>query len=317
MKRLIALLLVLGLSLSLTACITINVTPSGGSSSQYEDNSQPADKNSQQGTVTPSQTSDPQPTYNPETMETDYALYSQWAKLVGWWNDSDGHFLSPDMADSHSAVISYGMWDTEYCVEGRVVYMYQNGDSIITAYVQADGTQEIFTIDYSQLETSAIITVSIGDRTTVYSYAGDIQNEAYQSYLDGNSSSGQSTPQGIDPQAGEKWKELKGYWNAQEGYYIIPDYNSDSGRLFIQQGIWDTDFYRLGNVTYMYQDGIDTIVAGVDFDGVQETVTIEYKNHKSNSTIQARIGDDRWRLYKFSGTWSQLAYDVYLSEFKN
>ena len=129
MKRLILFAFTVVLALSMTACITINVTPQGDSSSQPVENTQPTNS-SEENSSLPQTNSDtdkqdesqpsatPQPT--PEIKEKDFAMYDQWAEIVCWWNAAEGRFALTDMADSHTAVFAYGMWDTEFYKEGTI-----------------------------------------------------------------------------------------------------------------------------------------------------------------------------------------------------
>ncbi len=218
MKRFITLLAVLVLSLSLTACITINVTPQEESSSQPVENSQVENKNDEsvpvqdlpdsqpvsqpesqpesqsQETVkptptptakpTPTPTPTPTPAATPQVMETDYAMYDVWAQVVCWWNAAEGRFALPDMADSHTAIFAYGMWDTEFYKEGIVKYMYQDGEYNITAFVDFDGVEETVIIDYSGKERDGKIQISINGEQMQYMFSGYTKDIAYMTYLD-------------------------------------------------------------------------------------------------------------------------------------
>lgn len=201
MKRIITILTAAILCMSLVGCITINVTPQGDSSSQPAENKQPADKNeesepmqdipdSQQTESLPEETSDTESEITEssqpitEIKETDYAMYDIWAQVVGWWNAAEGHFALPDMADSHTAVFCFGMWDTEFYKEGTVKYMYQDGADNITAFVDVDGEEITVIIDYSGKERDGKIQMSIDGEWRQYMFSGYTQQIAYDTYLD-------------------------------------------------------------------------------------------------------------------------------------
>ncbi|MBR4035465.1 MAG: hypothetical protein IKJ05_01885, partial [Oscillospiraceae bacterium] len=181
------------LALSMTACITINVTPQGDSSSQPVENTQPTNS-SEENSSLPQTNSDtdkqdesqpsatPQPT--PEIKETDFAMYDQWAEIVCWWNAAEGRFALTDMADSHTAVFAYGMWDTEFYKEGIVTYMYNDGEQTIVAQVDFDGETETVTIDYSGKERDGKIQIGINGEWMQYMFSGYTRDIAYQTYLD-------------------------------------------------------------------------------------------------------------------------------------
>ena len=193
MKRLILYAFTVVLALSMTACITINVTPQGDSSSQPVENTQPTNS-SEENSSLPQTNSDtdkqgesqqsatPQPT--PETKETDFAMYDQWAEIVCWWNAAEGRFALTDMADSHTAVFAYGMWDTEFYKEGIVTYMYNDGEQTIVAQVDFDGETETVTIDYSGKERDGKIQIGINGEWMQYMFSGYTRDIAYQTYLD-------------------------------------------------------------------------------------------------------------------------------------
>ena len=193
MKRLILFAFTVVLALSMTACITINVTPQGGSSSQPVENTQPTNS-SEENSSLPQTNSDtdkqdesqpsatPQPT--PEIKETDFAMYDQWAEIVCWWNAAEGRFALTDMADSHTAVFAYGMWDTEFYKEGIVTYMYNDGEQTIVAQVDFDGETETVTIDYSGKERDGKILIGINGEWMQYMFSGYTRDIAYQTYLD-------------------------------------------------------------------------------------------------------------------------------------
>lgn len=193
MKRLILFAFTVVLALSMTACITINVTPQGDSSSQPVENTQPTNS-SEENSSLPQTNSDtdkqdesqpsatPQPT--PEIKETDFAMYDQWAEIVCWWNAAEGRFALTDMADSHTAVFAYGMWDTEFYKEGIVTYMYNDGEQTIVAQVDFDGETETVTIDYSGKERDGKIQIGINGEWMQYMFSGYTRDIAYQTYLD-------------------------------------------------------------------------------------------------------------------------------------
>ena len=193
MKRLILFAFTIVLALSMTACITINVTPQGDSSSQPVENTQPTNS-SEENSSQPQTNSDtdkqdesqpsatPQPT--PEIKETDFAMYDQWAEIVCWWNAAEGRFALTDMADSHTAVFAYGMWDTEFYKEGIVTYMYNDGEQTIVAQVDFDGETETVTIDYSGKERDGKIQIGINGEWMQYMFSGYTRDIAYQTYLD-------------------------------------------------------------------------------------------------------------------------------------
>jgi len=193
MKRLILSAFTVVLALSMTACITINVTPQGDSSSQPVENTQPTNS-SEENSSQPQTNSDtdkqdesqpsatPQPT--PEIKETDFAMYDQWAEIVCWWNAAEGRFALTDMADSHTAVFAYGMWDTEFYKEGIVTYMYNDGEQTIVAEVDFDGETETVTIDYSGKERDGKIQIGINGEWMQYMFSGYTRDIAYQTYLD-------------------------------------------------------------------------------------------------------------------------------------
>ena len=193
MKRLILFAFTVVLALSMTACITINVTPQGDSSSQPVENTQPTNS-SEENFSLPQTNSDtdkqdesqlsatPQPT--PEIKETDFAMYDQWAEIVCWWNAAEGRFALTDMADSHTAVFAYGMWDTEFYKEGIVTYMYNDGEQTIVAQVDFDGETETVTIDYSGKERDGKILIGINGEWMQYMFSGYTRDIAYQTYLD-------------------------------------------------------------------------------------------------------------------------------------
>lgn len=193
MKRLILSAFTVVLALSMTACITINVTPQGDSSSQPVENTQPTNS-SEENSSLPQPNSDtdkqdesqpsatPQPT--PEIKETDFAMYDQWAEIVCWWNAAEGRFALTDMADSHTAVFAYGMWDTEFYKEGIVTYMYNDGEQTIVAQVDFDGETETVTIDYSGKERDGKIQIGINGEWMQYMFSGYTRDIAYQTYLD-------------------------------------------------------------------------------------------------------------------------------------
>ena len=193
MKRLILSAFTVVLALSMTACITINVTPQGDSSSQPVENTQPTNS-SEENSSLPQTNSDtdkqdesqpsatPQPT--PEIKETDFAMYDQWAEIVCWWNAAEGRFALTDMADSHTAVFAYGMWDTEFYKEGTVTYMYNDGEQTIVAQVDFNGETETVTIDYSGKERDGKILIGINGEWMQYMFSGYTRDIAYQTYLD-------------------------------------------------------------------------------------------------------------------------------------
>ena len=193
MKRLILFAFTVVLALSMTACITINVTPQGDSSSQPVENTQPTNS-SEENSSLPQTNSDtdkqdesqpsatPQPT--PEIKETDFAMYDQWAEIVCWWNAAEGRFALTDMADSHTAIFAYGMWDTEFYKEGIVTYMYNDGEQTIVAEVDFDGEIETVIIDYSGKERDGKILIGINGEWMQYMFSGYTRDIAYQTYLD-------------------------------------------------------------------------------------------------------------------------------------
>ena len=193
MKRLILFAFTVVLALSMTACITINVTPQGDSSSQPVENTQPTNS-SEENSSLPQTNSDtdkqdesqqsatPQPT--PETKETDFAMYDQWAEIVCLWNAAEGRFALTDMADSHTAIFAYGMWDTEFYKEGIVTYMYNDGEQTIVAEVDFDGETETVIIDYSGKERDGKILIGINGEWMQYMFSGYTRDIAYQTYLD-------------------------------------------------------------------------------------------------------------------------------------
>ena len=193
MKRLILFAFTVVLALSMTACITINVTPQGDSSSQPVENTQPTNS-SEENSSLPQTNSDtdkqdesqpsatPQPT--PEIKETDFAMYDQWAEIVCLWNAAEGRFALTDMADSHTAIFAYGMWDTEFYKEGIVTYMYNDGEQTIVAEVDFDGETETVIIDYSGKERDGKILIGINGEWMQYMFSGYTRDIAYQTYLD-------------------------------------------------------------------------------------------------------------------------------------
>ena len=193
MKRLILFAFTVVLALSMTACITINVTPQGDSSSRPVENTQPTNS-SEENSSLPQMNSDtdkqdesqqsatPQPT--PETKETDFAMYDQWAEIVCLWNAAEGRFALTDMADSHTAIFAYGMWDTEFYKEGIVTYMYNDGEQTIVAEVDFDGETETVIIDYSGKERDGKILIGINGEWMQYMFSGYTRDIAYQTYLD-------------------------------------------------------------------------------------------------------------------------------------
>lgn len=193
MKRLILSAFTVVLALSMTACITINVTPQGDSSSQPVENTQPTNSSEENSSLSQTNSdtdkqdeSQPSatPQHTPETKETDFAMYDQWAEIVCWWNAAEGRFALTDMADSHTAVFAYGMWDTEFYKEGIVTYMYNDGEQNIVAQVDFDGETETVTIDYSGKERDGKILIGINGEWMQYMFSGYTRDIAYQTYLD-------------------------------------------------------------------------------------------------------------------------------------
>ncbi len=186
MKRLLLLITTVLLALSMTACITINVTPQGDPSSQPVEYSQPADKTDDPNSAVQQPESEPAQTPAPENTEqvTDVAMYDEWAKVVCWWNAAEGRFALPDMADSHTAIFAYGMWDTEFYKEGTVKYMYKDGENIIVATVDFEGDEETVIIDYSGKERDGKIQISINGERMQYMFSGYTRDIAYRTYLD-------------------------------------------------------------------------------------------------------------------------------------
>lgn len=193
MKRLILFAFTVVLALSMTACITINVTPQGDSSSQPVENTQPTNS-SEENSSLPQTNSDTdkqdesqqpaaqQPQQSYEELEQ---LYSIWSQLVGYWNAAENRFALVDMMDSHTACFADGMWETEYYRECIVAQLYKDGEQQLWAVINTDGTQENVLIDYSGIEQDGKIRIKIGeDEWRQYMFAGNTMDEAYQTYCD-------------------------------------------------------------------------------------------------------------------------------------
>ena len=193
MKRLILFAFTVVLALSMTACITINVTPQGDSSSQPVENTQPtnsSEKNSslpQTNSDTDKQDESQQPAAQQpqQSYEELEQLYSIWSQLVGYWNAAENRFALVDMMDSHTACFADGMWETEYYRECIVAQLYKDGEQQLWAVINTDGTQENVLIDYSGIEQDGKIRIKIGeDEWRQYMFAGNTMDEAYQTYCD-------------------------------------------------------------------------------------------------------------------------------------
>lgn len=120
---------------------------------------------------------------------TEDELYEQWHRLVGYWNTSEGQFAVPDMADSHSAVFCYGIWETEFATDyGRVTQLTASGDEELTAVVVWDGgepEEQSIVIDYSGLEKDGSIFIKIGQQDWMrYTSGGATAEEALQAYME-------------------------------------------------------------------------------------------------------------------------------------
>jgi len=135
---------------------------------------------------------------NPEEAKDMSLLYEYWAQVVGYWNAAEACFAVPDMMDSHTAVFSYGIYDTEaYSGEGKVTELYESKKMELTAsvYYAAQEANELHdaveertvlvVIDYSGLDQDGKIRIKIGeDDWKHYMFAGNTSEEAYQTYWD-------------------------------------------------------------------------------------------------------------------------------------
>ncbi len=196
MKKLIKLLLVITLVLYFTGCVNITInTP------QNTPSPTPGE------IINPTPDNDPVPT--PETLPTPvqdeiewaegdrlFGLYSDWAKLVGYWNTVERQFAVLDMEDSHSPVFKTGVWESgggrDY---GRVTKLARTAEMEITAEVyyprqaadeMSDGYREmteLIVVDYSGKERDGKIRMKIGDGDFLqYKFAGWTSQEAYIEY---------------------------------------------------------------------------------------------------------------------------------------
>lgn len=127
-------------------------------------------------------------------------LYESWGKLSGYWNSTDDReFVALDMKDSHSAVFSYGLWETSAGRGfGDVTEIVSGGENIIevTVYYPATEANEMddampelikkVVIDYSGKDTGGTIKIKVGEEKEVtYYYGGIDSDEAYQSFSEG------------------------------------------------------------------------------------------------------------------------------------
>ncbi len=175
MKKILSLLLIVSLLVSLSACELTQIADLLGSmdASDWESLLQILDR------LNSAEQPDP---------------YDQWGQLTGYWNGNDGTFFALDMADSHTALISGGIWGAG---GGR-------GYGTVTDLILSTPTQLTATVFYPAVtednpdgpmpeETVTVVIdfsgcseqpprILIGGST--YTFAGDTAEEAYQAYLD-------------------------------------------------------------------------------------------------------------------------------------
>ena len=195
MKKLFIAIMVVILAFSFTACVTINVVApdSGGEKELQTENNEKDEQHTPQtestenkrtagATENEENSAEGQPQ---QSLQETEELYSQWMRLVGYWNAAEGRFALPDMMDSHTAYFAYGMWDTEYYREGIVTYIGKDGEEQLFAKVDADGEVVTVLVDYSGLERDGKMRIKIGDEDWMQCmFAGNTWDEAYQTYID-------------------------------------------------------------------------------------------------------------------------------------
>ncbi len=185
MKNFIKILFVFTLVLHLTGCVNITIN-------QPQTTPRPTAQPVQ--TVQPTQRPDDFPQLTGDEMT---AVYEKWATLVGYWNTTEKGFVILDMADSHTATFSSGLWeadggrgygnvtgikqsgDMEFTI--RVDYPHQEATDIAPEYPQLE---QIVVIDYSGKEQDGKIRIKIGDEDfKQYRFAGWFSQDAYNEFV--------------------------------------------------------------------------------------------------------------------------------------
>ena len=218
MKRLFALCLAIAIVLTLAACgDQADSAPSGDSSadpgtSQQEEsgattpdsNSQITESSSQEQKEQTKQPADTKPEQSPVTPAPEMTVeqFNEiWTLLFGYWNAAEGRFAVIDAMDSNTAVFSDGIWETSYGRNGTIsVYdsdyrsEHENELTLSVYYHAVEATEmdeaqpekmEAVIVDYSGLEQDGKIRIKIGeDDWQQYMFAGQTEEEAYQTYAD-------------------------------------------------------------------------------------------------------------------------------------
>ncbi len=130
-----------------------------------------------------------------QNLNPDASVYDEWQPLVGYWHAADGQFFLLDMADSHSAYFSEGIWDTEYVRAGPVTSLALAGETVhsgTVSFPSVEGTeaQEALpalecplTVDWTDLDNDGKIRITLGENTYYCAFAGKTAQEAYQVHL--------------------------------------------------------------------------------------------------------------------------------------
>ncbi len=111
----------------------------------------------------------------------------------------------------------------------------------------------------------------------------------------------------------ELWSKLVGYWNNHEGYFAVPDMEDNHTAVF-RHGLWETEFDSgYGRVIELSATDERELTALVCWDTEQLTVIIDYYGLEEDGTIQIKIGQEGWMLYRYAGSTSEEAFESYVS----
>lgn len=211
MKRIVALCLALVMALALTACGDKADPAPSGTTQQEQSSTAAPEGSSQTAESTPEvqeeqkkQPTDAAPELSPvtPTPELTAEQFDEiWTLLFGYWNAAEGRFAIFDGMDSNTVVFADGIWETSYSSYGTVSRLsddyradHENELTLSVYYhateatdmedAQPEKTQTVI-IDYSGLEQDGKIRIKIGeDEWRQYMFAGQTEEEAYQTYAD-------------------------------------------------------------------------------------------------------------------------------------
>ena len=200
MKKLLPLFLSLAMALTLAACTEKAPMPPDSSSSTVleQEQSNSLESSTENDKKNPTDSSTPEITAPTPAGELSNEQFDEiWTELFGYWNAAEGRFAVFDAMDSNTAVFSDGIWDTGYGRDGTVSEAASEHEYELTLTVfyhateatEAEDAQsekaETILVDYSGLEQDGKIRIKIGDNDwRQYMFAGNTQEEAYQTYMD-------------------------------------------------------------------------------------------------------------------------------------